>query len=63
LAREWFVITESPALNCALVAFDETGPDCMSEQIRYWALKSSNPLVVRGLAHAIDGVIDWTLAA
>jgi DICT domain-containing protein len=63
LAREWFVITESPALNCALVAFDETGPDCLSEQIRYWALKSSNPLVVRGLAHAIDGVIDWTLAA
>ena len=63
LAREWFVIAESPSLNCAFVAFDETGPDSLPEQIRYWALKSSNPSVVRGLAHAVDGVIDWTLAA
>lgn len=63
LAREWFVIVQSPSLNCALVAFDEAGADCSAEQIRYWALKSSNPLVVRGLANAVDGVIDWTLAA
>ncbi len=63
LAREWFVITQSPAMNCALVAFDETRTDANPEQIRYWALKTSNPLVVRGLAHAVDGVIDWTLAA
>lgn len=63
LAREWFVITESSSLNCALVAFDETGPDSTAEQIRYWAFKTSNPLTVRGLANAVDGVIDWTLAA
>ena len=63
LAREWFVIAQSPSLNCALVAFDEAGADTLPEQIRYWALKSSNPLVVRGLANAVDGVIDWTLAA
>lgn len=63
LAREWFVIAQSPTLSSALVAFDETGPDTVAEQIRYWALKTSNPLVVRGLANAIDGVIDWTLAA
>ena len=63
LAREWFVITQSPSLNCALVAFDETGVDSLSEQIRYWAVKTSNPLVVRGLANAVDGVIDWRLAA
>jgi DICT domain-containing protein len=63
LAREWFVVAQSPALNSALVAFDENGPDSMPEQIRYWALKTSNPLVVRGLVTAIDGVIDWTLAA
>jgi hypothetical protein len=51
-------------MNCALVAFDETGVDgSLSEQIRYWALKTSNPLVVRGLVNAVDGVIDWTLAA
>ena len=63
LAREWFVITQSPSLNCALVAFDETGTDGTAEQIRYWALKTSKPSVVRGLANAVDGVIDWTLAA
>ena len=63
LAREWFVIAQSPALKAALVAFDETGPDAAVEQIRYWALKTSNPLVVRGLSHAVEGVIDWTLAA
>src|ERR1041384_6288920 len=51
LAREWFVIAQSPALKAALVAFDETGPDAAVEQIRYWALKTSNPLVVRGLSH------------
>lgn len=63
LAREWFVITQSPTLNCALVAFDEAGPESNGDQIRYWALKTSNPLAVRGLANAVDGVIDWTLAA
>ena len=47
----------------ALRAFDESGPDNVPEQIRYWALKTSNPLVVRGLAHEVEGVIDWTLAA
>jgi len=64
LAREWFVIAQSPSLNCALVAFDETGADGASpEQIRYWALKTSNPLIIRGLSHAIEGMIDWSLAA
>ena len=47
LAREWFVITESPSLNCAMIAFDETGLDAsLSEQMRYWAIKTSNPAVV-----------------
>ena len=63
LAREWFVIAQSPVLNAALVAFDESGPDCVPEQARYWALKSSNPSVVGGLSNAVEGVIDWTLAA
>jgi len=63
LARESFVIAQSPALSAALVAFDESGPDSVPEQARYWALKTSNPLIVRGLSHAVEGVIDWSLAA
>jgi DICT domain-containing protein len=63
LARESFVIAHSPGFSAALVAFDESGPDSVPEQARYWALKTSNPLVVRGLSRAVEGVIDWTLAA
>jgi hypothetical protein len=63
LAREWFVIAHSNSLNCAVVAFDESGPDTAQEQIRYWALKTSNPALVGSLASAVEGVIDWSLAA
>lgn len=63
LAREWFVITHSKSLSCAMVAFDEIGPDALPEQIRYWALKTSNPNLVGSLADAVEGVIDWSLAA
>ena len=63
LAREWFVITHSKSLSCALVAFDETGREALPEQIRYWALKTSNPAIVGSLANAVEGVIDWSLAA
>lgn len=64
LVREWFVITQSTSMSCALVAFDERGLDTsMPEQIRFWALKTSNPSVVGCLASAVEGVIDWTLAA
>ena len=63
LAREWFVITHSKSLSCALVAFDEVGRETLPEQIRYWAMKTSNPGLVYGLANAVEGVIDWSLAA
>jgi DICT domain-containing protein len=63
LAREWFVITHSSSLNCALLAFDETGPETTPEQIRYWALKTSNSNLVNSLSNAVEGVIDWSLAA
>ena len=63
LAREWFVITHSKSLSCALVAFDEVGADMVPEQIRYWALKTSNASIVAHLAKAVEGVIDWSLAA
>ncbi len=62
LAREWFVITQSSSLSCALVAFDETGVD-LPEQVRYWAIKTSNSHLVGSLANAVEGVIDWSLAA
>lgn len=63
LTREWFVIAHSSSLNCALVAFDETRVEGMPEQIRYWAVKTSNTRLVSGLANAVEGVIDWSLAA
>ena len=63
LTREWFVITHSSSLSCALVAFDEVGQEAMPEQIRYWALKTSEARLVSGLAKAVEGVIDWSLAA
>ena len=64
LARECFVITESSTLRTAFLAFDETGLDSsMPEQIRYWALKTSKPSEVSGLVNAVEGVIDWSLAA
>lgn len=63
LARECFVITHSKSLNCALVAFDEAGKDTAPEQIRYWVLKTSNESLVWNLANAVEGVIDWSLAA
>ena len=63
LSREWFVITHSKSLNSALVAFDEATPDTLPEQIRYWVLNTSNPNLVGSLANAVEGVIDWTLAA
>jgi diguanylate cyclase/two-component system sensory protein len=64
LAREWFVLTESSSLRTGFIAFDEVGIDTtMPEQIRYWALKTSNPATVSGLVNAVEGVIDWSLAA
>jgi len=64
LAREWFLITASPSLATSFVAVDEAGSDSeMPEQIRYWAIKTNNRSVVNGLVNAVEGVIDWTLAA
>ena len=64
LSRETFLIVQSSNLNRALVAFDEeTEDDSLPEQIRYWALKTSNPNVVQSLATGIEGMIDWSLAA
>jgi hypothetical protein len=50
-------------MSCALVAFDEAGANTSPEQIRYWALKTSNSNLVANLSNAVEGVIDWSLAA
>ena len=65
LSRELFLIVQSSNLNRALIAFDEEGEgaDALPEQIRYWALKTSNQLTVGKLANEVEGVIDWSLAA
>ena len=64
LSRETFLIVQSSNLSRALVAFDEESEDASSpEQIRYWALKTSNSNVVQSLATGIEGMIDWSLAA
>jgi DICT domain-containing protein len=64
LAREWFLIVESSTLHTAFLAFDEeSDEDTLPEHIRYWALKTSNQATVNGLVNAIEGVINWSLAA
>jgi DICT domain-containing protein len=64
LAREWFLIAQSSSLNAAFLAFDEIGYETdLPEQIRYWALKTSDAAIVRRLSNALEGMIDWTLAA
>jgi hypothetical protein len=45
------------------VAFDEAGFQTSPEQIRYWAVKTSNPDIVASLSNSVEGVIDWSLAA
>ena len=64
LARECFVITQSSSLCIAFLAYNEAGAETMvPEQIRYWALKTSNAKIVSELVNSVEDVIDWTLAA
>ncbi|HEX8352520.1 MAG TPA: DICT sensory domain-containing protein [Pyrinomonadaceae bacterium] len=63
LAREWFVVADSPALSVALVGFDEEGfaARAVPEERTFTALKSHDPALVRRLASAAEGLIDDTL--
>ena len=64
LAREWFVVADSPALCVALVGFDEecfTRPDL--EARTFDALKTHDPALVRRLASAAERLFDDSLAA
>lgn len=61
LAREWFVITDSPALRVALVARDEDGFAAPVLDARsFSAFKSSEPALVAQLVAAAESLIDTT---
>ena len=64
LAREWFVIADSPYMRVALVGVDEGGPAAPAHEERtFRAFKTSDPARVERLAAAADGLIDQTLPA
>ena len=64
LAREWFVVADSPALSVALVGFDEEGftaTRAVPEERTFTALKTHDPALVRRLITAAETLIDDTL--
>ena len=65
LAREWFVVADSPALSVALVGFDEEGFDARAvpEERIFSALKTHDPSLVRHLATAAETLVDDSLGA
>ena len=59
LAREWFVVADSPALRVALVGLDEDESDAVAREERYYrALKTHDPALVQRLASAAESLID-----
>ncbi|HEX6623111.1 MAG TPA: DICT sensory domain-containing protein [Pyrinomonadaceae bacterium] len=63
LAREWFVIADSPTLRCALVGVDEDGLSTpVLEERTFRAFKTCNPAILARLASAAEGLIDDALA-
>ena len=64
LAREWFVVADSPSLRVALVGLDEEGFDAPVLEARtFIALKTHDPALVRLLASAAESLIDDSLVA
>jgi hypothetical protein len=64
MAREWFVIADTPSLRVALVAFDQDGFEGqVLEDRSFTAFKSSNRDLVARLAAVAEGLIDESLAA
>jgi DICT domain-containing protein len=62
LAREWFVVADSPALRVAFVAFDEEGfSRPVLEERTFSAFKTHDPALVRHLAAAAESLIDDSL--
>jgi hypothetical protein len=63
LAREWFVVADSPSLGVALVAYDEDGfGHAHLEGRTFRALKTADPALVRRLADAAEKLIDASFA-
>jgi len=62
LAREWFVVADSPALRCALVGRDQDGFSMpVLEERRFSALKTHDHALVHRLASAAESLIDDAL--
>jgi hypothetical protein len=62
LAREWFVVADSPALRVALVGFSEEGfTRPVLEERTFTALKTHDPALVSHLASAAESLIDDSL--
>ncbi len=65
LAREWFVIADSPAMRIALVSTLETCPKTSITHKRprtFRALKTSDPMLVEKLVLAADEAADLYIA-
>jgi DICT domain-containing protein len=62
LAREWFVVADSPTLRCALVGVDEDGfTTPVLEERTFRALKTCEPGLVSALADEAECLIDAAL--
>jgi hypothetical protein len=65
LAREWFVIANSPVMRVALVAVNEehAGGAHRSEAGKFRALKTSNHAIIMRLTAIAEELVDMSLAA
>lgn len=65
LAREWFIIANSPTLRVALTAFDEEGPGhtLVPEERSFNALKTSDPALILKLATAAEQLVNSSLSS
>lgn len=64
LAREWFVVANSPNMHAALVGLDEDGYDRpVLEERTFRALKTHDAALVRRLAAAAESLVDDFLGA
>jgi DICT domain-containing protein len=63
LAREWFVVADSPSLRVALigVAGEEEATALVHEERYFRAIKTHDPALVQRLASAAESLIDRSL--
>jgi DICT domain-containing protein len=62
LAREWFVVADSPSFRAALVGFDEEGFSSPDPEGRVFnAFKTHDPALVARLAAAAESLVDESL--